>query len=56
MLVFNDILAEGVGIGSDENEITILTPTGEIARAAHQQGRLRRGDPRPDRSRAAAAS
>ncbi len=29
MLVFNDILAEGVGIGSDENEITIITATGE---------------------------
>jgi phosphopantothenoylcysteine decarboxylase/phosphopantothenate--cysteine ligase len=29
MLVFNDILAEGVGIGSDENEITIITTTGE---------------------------
>ena len=26
LLVFNDILAEGVGIGSDENEITIITP------------------------------
>jgi phosphopantothenoylcysteine decarboxylase / phosphopantothenate---cysteine ligase len=25
LLVFNDILAEGVGIGSDENEITIIT-------------------------------
>ena len=25
----NDILAEGVGIGSDENEITIITGTGE---------------------------
>ena len=24
LLVFNDILAEGVGIGSDENEITII--------------------------------
>jgi len=24
LLVFNDILAAGVGIGSDENEITIL--------------------------------
>jgi phosphopantothenoylcysteine decarboxylase/phosphopantothenate--cysteine ligase len=30
LLVFNDILAEGVGIGSDENEITILTPNGEV--------------------------
>ena len=30
LLVFNDILAEGVGIGSDENEITILTPGGEV--------------------------
>jgi phosphopantothenoylcysteine decarboxylase/phosphopantothenate--cysteine ligase len=30
LLVFNDILAAGVGIGSDENEITILTPGEEI--------------------------
>ena len=30
LLVFNDILAEGVGIGSDENEITILTAGGEV--------------------------
>jgi phosphopantothenoylcysteine decarboxylase / phosphopantothenate---cysteine ligase len=30
LLVFNDILAEGVGIGSDENEITIITSTNEI--------------------------
>ena len=30
LLVFNDILAEGVGIGSDENEITILTATDEV--------------------------
>jgi phosphopantothenoylcysteine decarboxylase/phosphopantothenate--cysteine ligase len=30
LLVFNDILAAGVGIGSDENEITILTPVEEI--------------------------
>ncbi len=30
LLVFNDILAEGVGIGSDENEITILTQAGEV--------------------------
>ncbi len=30
LLVFNDILAEGVGIGSDENEITILTADAEI--------------------------
>jgi phosphopantothenoylcysteine decarboxylase/phosphopantothenate--cysteine ligase len=29
ILVFNDILAEGVGIGSDENEITIITGRGE---------------------------
>jgi phosphopantothenoylcysteine decarboxylase/phosphopantothenate--cysteine ligase len=29
ILVFNDILAEGVGIGSDENEITIITAGGE---------------------------
>jgi phosphopantothenoylcysteine decarboxylase/phosphopantothenate--cysteine ligase len=29
MLVFNDILAQGVGIGSDENEVTIITATGE---------------------------
>ncbi|MGZ4199803.1 MAG: bifunctional phosphopantothenoylcysteine decarboxylase/phosphopantothenate--cysteine ligase CoaBC [Thermoleophilia bacterium] len=30
LLVFNDILAAGIGIGSDENEITILAPTGEV--------------------------
>ena len=30
LLVFNDILAEGVGIGSDENEITIITAAEEI--------------------------
>ena len=30
LLVFNNILAEGVGIGSDENEITILTSGGEV--------------------------
>ena len=30
LLVFNDILAAGVGIGSDENEITILTPAREV--------------------------
>jgi phosphopantothenoylcysteine decarboxylase/phosphopantothenate--cysteine ligase len=29
ILVFNDILADGVGIGSDENEITIITVSGE---------------------------
>jgi phosphopantothenoylcysteine decarboxylase / phosphopantothenate---cysteine ligase len=29
LLVFNDILAEGVGIGADENEITIIGPRGE---------------------------
>ncbi len=30
LLVFNDILAEGVGIGSDENEITILSADSEL--------------------------
>ncbi len=30
LLVFNDVLAEGVGIGADENEITILTGDREI--------------------------
>jgi phosphopantothenoylcysteine decarboxylase / phosphopantothenate---cysteine ligase len=30
LLVFNDILAEGVGIGSDENEITIIAGDGEM--------------------------
>jgi phosphopantothenoylcysteine decarboxylase/phosphopantothenate--cysteine ligase len=30
ILVFNDILAEGVGIGSDENAITIITAREEI--------------------------
>ncbi len=29
LLVFNDILAEGVGIGADENEITIIGALGE---------------------------
>jgi len=30
LLVFNDILAEGVGIGSDENEITIIGDGAEV--------------------------
>jgi len=30
LLVFNDILAAGIGIGSEENEITILTPAREV--------------------------
>jgi phosphopantothenoylcysteine decarboxylase/phosphopantothenate--cysteine ligase len=30
LLVFNDILAEGVGIGADENAITIITAREEI--------------------------
>lgn len=30
LLVFNDILAAGVGIGSDENEVTIIGPQGEV--------------------------
>ncbi|HEY5388220.1 MAG TPA: bifunctional phosphopantothenoylcysteine decarboxylase/phosphopantothenate--cysteine ligase CoaBC [Thermoleophilia bacterium] len=30
LLVFNDILAEGIGIGSDENAITIITAREEI--------------------------
>jgi phosphopantothenoylcysteine decarboxylase/phosphopantothenate--cysteine ligase len=30
ILVFNDILAAGIGIGSDENEITILTSAREV--------------------------
>jgi phosphopantothenoylcysteine decarboxylase/phosphopantothenate--cysteine ligase len=30
LLVFNDILAKGVGIGSDENEITIITSGEEV--------------------------
>jgi phosphopantothenoylcysteine decarboxylase/phosphopantothenate--cysteine ligase len=30
LLVFNDILAEGVGIGADENAITIITARDEI--------------------------
>jgi phosphopantothenoylcysteine decarboxylase/phosphopantothenate--cysteine ligase len=30
LLVFNDILAEGVGIGADENAITIITASEEI--------------------------
>ena len=39
LLVFNDILAAGVGIGSDENEITILAPGGEL-HVPRQQDRL----------------
>jgi len=30
LLVFNDILAEAVGIGSDENEITIIAPGEDV--------------------------
>jgi len=30
LLVFNDSLAAGIGIGSEENEVTILTPTREV--------------------------
>jgi phosphopantothenoylcysteine decarboxylase/phosphopantothenate--cysteine ligase len=30
LVVFNDILAEGVGIGADENEITIIGARGEV--------------------------
>ena len=30
LLVFNDILAEGVGIGSDQNEITIIGADEEV--------------------------
>jgi phosphopantothenoylcysteine decarboxylase/phosphopantothenate--cysteine ligase len=30
LLVFNDIQASGVGIGSEENEITIITPQGDV--------------------------
>jgi phosphopantothenoylcysteine decarboxylase / phosphopantothenate---cysteine ligase len=30
LLVFNDILAEGVGIGADDNEITIIGPSREV--------------------------
>jgi len=30
LLVFNDILAEGVGIGADENEVTIIGGNGEV--------------------------
>ncbi len=30
LLVFNDVLAEGVGIGADDNELTILTGDREI--------------------------
>jgi phosphopantothenoylcysteine decarboxylase/phosphopantothenate--cysteine ligase len=38
LLVFNDILAAGVGIGSDENEITIIAADGEthVSRASKQ--------------------
>jgi phosphopantothenoylcysteine decarboxylase/phosphopantothenate--cysteine ligase len=30
LMVFNDILAAGIGIGADENEITILGPDGDV--------------------------
>lgn len=30
LLVFNDILAEGVGIGADDNEVTIIGPAREV--------------------------
>lgn len=30
LLVFNDILAEGVGIGAEDNEITIIAPSREV--------------------------
>jgi len=30
LLVFNDILADGVGIGADDNEITIIAAAGEV--------------------------
>jgi phosphopantothenoylcysteine decarboxylase / phosphopantothenate---cysteine ligase len=38
VLVFNDILAEGVGIGADENEVTIIGAAGEthVARTSKQ--------------------
>ena len=39
MLVFNDILAAGVGIGSDDNEITIIAADGErhVPRTSKQE-------------------
>ena len=49
LLVFNDILAAGVGIGSDENEITILGPSRRRPRAADEQGGVRRRGARPRR-------
>ncbi len=30
LLVFNDILAEGIGIGADDNDITIIGPSREV--------------------------
>jgi len=29
LLVFNDILGEGIGVGSDDNEVTIISARGE---------------------------
>lgn len=39
LLVFNDILAAGIGIGSDENEVTIIGPHGErhVPRTSKQE-------------------
>lgn len=39
MLVFNDILAAGVGIGSDDNEVTIIAADGEthVPRTSKQE-------------------
>ena len=30
LLVFNDALADGVGIGADDNEVTIIGPSREV--------------------------
>ena len=54
LLVFNDILAEGVGIGSDENEITIITPAARCTCRAPARRACARRHRRPDRGRAAA--
>ena len=43
------LLAEGVGIGSDENEITIITAADDLDAPRTSKARLRHGDRRRDR-------
>ena len=53
LLVFNDILAEGVGIGADENEITIITAR-DGDRTCRAPARAPARPPSPTRSSGAA--